>query len=242
MWFANRGQIIQTAFAGAALLAVLAKDWPTADRFLSLSSLIVLLVATFFLISLIVTLYSLTRTSPSKVESVKPEIKPVSEPEPRPLPVEKSVVLPPKPKEPEYQTKIEYEKMTVRLGAKEPLQKTQGLTVLGREYLVELIDIHPYEHKGSSLIRAGRFSAELQFDFGGGVGSAGRLVNEVGTNRFIVPVATEAHNSEDLQVFNFSSTDTHVWFFSVRVEHINSHEKTASLIVTDLRASKYRTL
>ncbi|MCK1411269.1 hypothetical protein [Bradyrhizobium sp. 76] len=82
---------------------------------------------------------------------------------------------------------------------------------------------------------------ELAFDFGtGAFVHGGTKTKRTSTNRYFVPVAESGLPMEPYSIFKFTFAEDSLNFFGVRVDHINSFDRSAKLLIARCRLLRSR--
>ena len=79
--------------------------------------------------------------------------------------------------------------------------------------------------------------AELYFDTGA-LAHGGTQTKRVKVNQYLMRAASSGYQSEEFCVYYFSFEEKHIWFFAVRVEHINIHAHEVVLAVCKVSSFK----
>jgi hypothetical protein len=81
----------------------------------------------------------------------------------------------------------------------------------------------------------GKLIVELSVTTGGSVFHPGTQVKEVGVNRFLVPESHSGFQSEERCVYQFSFSDNHVHFRAARVDGIDLHNREVAVNIAKFR-------
>ncbi|MBM7482332.1 hypothetical protein ACVWWI_004357 [Bradyrhizobium sp. USDA 3686] len=82
---------------------------------------------------------------------------------------------------------------------------------------------------------------ELAFDFGtGAFVHGGTKTKRTSTNRYFLPVAESGLPMEPYSIFKFTFAEDNLNFFGVRVDHINSFDSSARLLIARCRLLRRR--
>jgi hypothetical protein len=211
-WFTNRGQMVQVAVAVLALVVAIIVALPALAQHPDLLSWspIILIPA----IALGAFSYGKNYASPPVV--------PVSTPAAEPVPMSAGLALPHETEE-AFETEVNVYGPTLKVGS----YWDDG--EVPRRIRVAVVSITDEE--------GGEPRAELNFAMGA-LAHGGTQTKRTKTNQFLMRQTSSGFQAEEFCVTCFSFDERHIWFFVVRVDHVNAYAKEVVLSICKVSSHK----
>jgi hypothetical protein len=212
-WFTNRGQMVQVAVAVLALVVAIIVALPALAQHQDLLSWspIILIPA----IALGAFSYGKNYASP-------PVVVPVSKPAAEPVAINAGLA-PPLQTEEAFETEVNVYSPTLKVGS----YWDDG--EVPRRIRVTVVSIAAEE--------GGDPRAELNFAMGA-VAHGGTQTKRTKTNQYLMRQTSSGFQAEEFCVTCFSFDERHVWFFVVRVDHVNAYAKEVVLSICKVSSHK----
>lgn len=219
-WFTNRGQIIQVVLAVIAVGIATIVSLPALAQYSSLLPWLLVLLVPVIALGAFSYGKNFATAAPPSVPA-----PPAHAPDPTPYAPSKVAITTVanallETKE-AFETEISVLNPTVKVGAFWTDPESN------RRVRVSIV----------ALTNDGEPRAELNFDTGA-LAHGGTQTKRVKVNQYLMRAASSGYQSEEFCVYYFSFEEKHVWFFAVRVEHINIHAQEVVLAVCKVSSFK----